>query len=120
MTDTYGIALSGMNAYATRLGVSANNVANAQTPDYKPQEVTQQSVPDGGVQTTVGDSANDSYQTYQPDSANANSQGFVSMPNVDYASEAVEQRMDVAGYKANAAVIKTLSAMDKDLLNITA
>jgi len=120
MNPAYNIALSGMNAYATRMGVSANNVANAQTPDYQKQEAVQSAVAGGGVSVEVQDIKADSYEAYQPDSPAANQQGYVTMPNVDYATEAVEQRMDVAGYTANAAVIRTLSSMDRDLLNITA
>lgn len=120
MNAAYGIALSGLNAYATRMGVSANNVANAVTPDYQPQEVAQTAQANGGVSVEVQNSDSGTVPVYSPDSGLADSQGYVNLPNVDYAQEAVEQRMDVAGYKANAAVIKTLAAMDKDLLNITA
>ena len=119
MISAYNIALSGLNANATRVAVSANNVANAQTPDYQPEEVAQSSVAGGGVSVEVQESDAGTYQSYQPDSAGANDEGFVSMPNVDYAAEAVDQRMAVAGYKANAAVIRTLSAMDRDLLDIS-
>lgn len=120
MTSTYDIALSGLNAYATRLSVSANNVANAATPNYQKQEVVQSAEAGGGVAVAVQNSADGSQPVYSPDSADANSQGLVNLPNVDFAQEAVEQRMAVAGYAANAAVIKTLAAMDKDLLDIRA
>lgn len=118
MSSSYSIALSGMNAYATRIGVSANNVANAQTPNYQPQAVEQTAQAEGGVSVRVGNSAAGTSQAYQPNSEGADEQGMVNVPNVDFAQEAIEQRMDVAGYKANAAVIRTLSAMDKDLLNL--
>lgn len=120
MNPAYSIALSGMNAYATRVDVSANNVANALTPDYRKQEAVQSAVTGGGVAIEVREIAADSYEAYQPDAPAANEQGYVSLPNVDYAAEAVEQRMAVAGYTANASVIRTLSAMDRDLLDIKA
>lgn len=119
-TNAYSTALSGMNANATRVAVSANNVANARTPDYQPQEVVQTSQAGGGVDVSVTESSAGASSYYQPDTPGANAEGYVSMPNVDYGAEAVEQRMAVAGYKANAAVIKTLAAMDKDLLDIQA
>ncbi len=120
MISAYNTALSGMNANATRVAVSANNVANARTPDYNAQEVVQTAQVGGGVDVTVQDADNGTLPAYQPDAPGADSQGYVQMPNVDYAAEAVEQRMAVAGYASNAAVIKTLAAMDKDLLDIKA
>lgn len=40
MTDALSIAGSALQAQQVNLGVIANNVANADTPGYKPQQVT--------------------------------------------------------------------------------
>jgi len=40
MTDALSIAGSALQAQQINLGVIANNVANADTPGYKPQQVT--------------------------------------------------------------------------------
>ena len=40
MTDALSIAGSALQAQQINLGVIANNVANAETPGYKPQQVT--------------------------------------------------------------------------------
>ena len=48
------IGLSGMRAAQLRLDVGAHNIANAQTPGFQRQRVTQTAVPDtGGVQARV-------------------------------------------------------------------
>jgi flagellar hook-associated protein FlgK len=49
MNALASIALSGINAAQLRLGASAHNIANAQTPGFRRQLVTQQAVPEGGV-----------------------------------------------------------------------
>jgi flagellar hook protein FlgE len=61
MSNIASIALSGMNAASLHMGASAHNVANLQTPGFRRQVATQQSMPQGGVAvtlsqaTTVGD-----------------------------------------------------------------
>lgn len=64
--DPITTALSGMNAAATRIGVSANNVANSQSTvaeqngqtvnkPYVPQQVEQKTQGSGGVSTSLRD-----------------------------------------------------------------
>jgi flagellar hook-associated protein FlgK len=53
MNALSSIALSGLHAAQTRLGSSAHNIANAVTPGFRRQVVTQQTVPNGGVATAV-------------------------------------------------------------------
>ena len=56
--ETLGIALSGMQSAETRLAVSAHNVANLLTEDFRPQRVHQSQAPNGGAQTRVLQSQN--------------------------------------------------------------
>jgi len=80
-----GIALSGMNAQTNRLAAVANNIANADTPDYRRQIVTPISTSDyAGVGTTVASGAGD----------------------VDLAAEMLELSEAELSYKANAAVFE--------------
>jgi flagellar hook-associated protein FlgK len=52
--STTSIALSGMNAAMLQLDVSAGNIANAQTPNYRKQAVENVAAPDGqGVKSTI-------------------------------------------------------------------
>lgn len=53
MNALASIALSGINAAQLRLGASAHNIANAQTPGFGRQLVTQQAVPEGGVSASL-------------------------------------------------------------------
>lgn len=127
MSDAMNIALSGLNLNAKRVGVSANNVANMTTSGpadnpgaaYQPQRVQAVSAGEGGgVNAVVQNTDPATFPAYSPNDANANAEGMVAMPNVNLEAEMVEQMMAVTGYKANAAAIKTLAAMDKALLDI--
>ncbi|HIF95027.1 MAG TPA: flagellar basal body rod protein [Myxococcales bacterium] len=50
---TLGIALSGIQSAQTRIGVSAHNVANYLTEDFRPQRVVQTAAPSGGTRARV-------------------------------------------------------------------
>ncbi len=53
MGSISAIASSGLNAAQRRLEVSAHNIANADTPNFRRQEVVQQTQEGGGVSTSV-------------------------------------------------------------------
>ena len=53
MSPLSSIALSGLQAAQTRMSSSAHNIANAVTPGFRRQLVAQQTVPEGGVTTTI-------------------------------------------------------------------
>lgn len=53
MNPLSSIALSGLAAAQQRLRASAHNIANAQTPGFRRQLVTQQAMPEGGVRATL-------------------------------------------------------------------
>lgn len=123
-------ALSGMKAAEYRLGVSANNVANALSTGrvgakageadaaYQAQTTVQSSVAGGGVTATTQPATPPTVNAYAPTDANANGEGLVELPNVDFTIEQVEQMMSVTGYKANAEVVRTQQSMDRALLDI--
>ncbi|MFO1217947.1 MAG: flagellar basal body protein [Burkholderiaceae bacterium] len=56
MNTLASIALSGLQAAQQRMGASAHNIANAQTPGFHRQLVQQQASPDGGVATQLAGS----------------------------------------------------------------
>jgi len=98
MNSVPSIAGSALSAYGIRQAVTANNVANIETPDFKASTVTLQEKTTGGVQASVS-KTNDT---------------------VDISREAVNMISNSNGFKAN---IKTLQAQDemaKELLNIKA
>ncbi len=90
MNSTSSIAMSGLNAASTRLNVSAHNIANSQTPDFKPQRVQQTALAEGGVNVTV-----DSADTAQ------------AAPLANLAKDLVTQMVAAYEFKANLKVIQT-------------
>lgn len=53
MSSVSAIALSGMQAAQTALGVSGHNIANAATRNFRRQEAVNASSAEGGVATTL-------------------------------------------------------------------
>ncbi|MFZ4125569.1 MAG: flagellar basal body protein [Rickettsiales bacterium] len=99
MIDASKIALTGLNASERRLAVSANNTANATTPNFTAQRVVQSSVVEGGVRTDV---------------VNVEGEG------VSLEQEAIDQNLATYTFKANLKVLKAKEEMDKALLDINA
>jgi flagellar basal-body rod protein FlgC len=136
MSSISTIALSGMNAAARRLDVSASNVANVRSDGalpgadgtvpagapqaYAPLELVQTANADGGTQTSVT-TANPSFVAISdPQAPFANQDGLVAAPNVDLAQELVGQMLASYSFAANASVMTADNHMTKSLLDITA
>lgn len=128
--DPINIALSGLNAAQTRLAVSANNVANAQSTTqvvdgktvnkpYVPQQVDQQTQNAGGVATTLRDVAPPSVPVFAPDNPASGEDGIVQFPNVNLETEVANQLLATNSYKANLAVMKRANETYDSLLDIT-
>lgn len=109
MSDIFGIAASGMQAAQYELSVSANNIANSDTPGYKSQQPDLVDLSGGGV-GVAGTSTDATPGPILPDG----SQGS----NVDLAREVVNSIQARNLYTANADVFKTADQMYGTLLNI--
>jgi flagellar basal-body rod protein FlgC len=136
MSSISTIALSGMNAAARRLQVSASNIANAtstgalpgangtvpagQPQAYAPLELVQTTSAGGGTQTNVGAVTPSTIAVSDPQASFANQNGLVAAPNVDLTLELVSQVIASDSYAANATVMKADDRMNKALFNITA
>lgn len=96
MNDVSSIAQSGIEAFTTRLAVSADNIANAATENFKASKVSISSRENGGVEATVTKTAD----------------------SVDISREAVEMMSTVNGFKANLQVMKSDQEMTRSLLDI--
>ncbi len=128
--NAIGIAATGLMAASTRLTASAQNVANADTtgstaagggaPPYQPWLVVQTSTASGGVSASLQRSSAPYLQAYAPDSPQADAEGMIGVPDVDYASETVEQVSAMASFKANLAIIRAADEMQKSLLDTLA
>jgi flagellar basal-body rod protein FlgC len=106
--DVMTVAASGMKAAETRLSVSANNVANADTPGFKASRVDTVELSGGGVQTVI--SRDNSAGPANPDGSEGS--------NVDLAAEQVAMVRDATYYAANAAVVKVANRMLGSLLDM--
>lgn len=133
MSEALTIAVSGLNAAVKRVVNSASNLVNASSTgrlpsssnekatSYQPTDVValSNSVGDNnlGVRTTTRTREPAYSAAFDPESPDANSEGFIAVPNVDIASEIIAMKMAEISYKANAAVIRTEEKMDKELLD---
>lgn len=134
MSIASSIALSGLRAASLRLQASANNVANAYSAGplpgspasasypgpYVPERVDQVANAGGGTSATVNAVSPASVSTYDPGAPYADGNGMVAMPNVDFASEIVQQLMAQIAFAANVKVLKADAQMTSALLDIKA
>ncbi len=126
MNVTRSIALSGIQAAATRLQVSAGNVANAtargEAPAdggeaqglYRPGEVVQTAAANGGTEAKTRPVEPAHITVPDPNSDS----GTAAVPNVDLAKEVAEQAISEVAYKANAEVLRTVGELERTLLDI--
>jgi flagellar basal body rod protein FlgB len=104
--SSVSIGLSGMRAAQLRLDTSAHNVANAQTPDFQRQVVTQTARPGlGGVDA----------QVHQEVAGTSASGDFGHL-----AEDMVAQRMSVYSFAANLRTVETEDRMLGTLLDTRA
>jgi flagellar basal-body rod protein FlgC len=121
--SVYSTALSALTAQGKALAAYASNIANAgdETPKngsaYIPVDPVFIST-EGGVAAQYVPVNPPSISVYNPDSANADENGLVSLPNIDLQDQVVGTILSKNAYAANAKVIKAQSDMDKALLDI--
>jgi flagellar basal-body rod protein FlgC len=136
------LAATGLTAERLRMDVTAENLANAQTPGYRRQDValTQASGgggfgatlagalgvsgvdgsgSPGGVQVSgiVSDPTPDRL-VYDPTNPSANAQGYVSMPNVNTVTEMVDLIDESRSYEANVTAMQTAKQMYTKTLDL--
>lgn len=132
MINAIQIALSGLNAASKKVEASASNIANLTTegslsgegkPPYSAVTTVQDAVTtqDGngaGVKSTIIPKNTPFVPAYSPDSPFADENGFIGVPNVNLAEEAVNISISKTTFKANTKIIQAASDMSKDLLSI--
>jgi flagellar basal-body rod protein FlgC len=132
MSSIGSIAASGMLAAMQRLQVSADNVANANSDGplpsapatvqaqypaaYTPQQVDQVETAGGGTAAAIVSSvAPGTVATFDPGAPYADANGLVASPNVDYATEAMQQVTASYEFAFNALVMRVYSQISKSL-----
>lgn len=98
MADVTSIAAGALAAFSVKQTVTANNVANINTPNYRASTVVMQKDNAGGVSAAI-------------------SQGS---DRVELSREATDMIATGHAFKANLKVLKAADEMTKELLNIKA
>jgi flagellar basal-body rod protein FlgC len=138
--DAIDISASGLTANRTRMDVTAENLANAETTrgangqPYQRQEVVLQQIGGfgaalagamnqttaaGGVQVSgiVSDPTPDQL-VYDPGNPDADSKGYVKMPNVNSVTEMVDMIDESRSYEANVTAMNTSKDMYQKTLDL--
>jgi flagellar basal-body rod protein FlgC len=140
--DSLSIAASGLSAERTRMDVTSENLANAQTTSaaggqpYQRQEVVLQEVggssfgqtlagamnnpaTPGGVEVAgiVNDPTPDQL-VYDPGHPGANKQGYVKMPNVNPVTEMTDLIDESDSYQADVTAMDTTKTMFSKTLDL--
>jgi flagellar basal-body rod protein FlgC len=132
--SSFDISASGIHAQRTRLDVIANNIANAETTrsveggPYRRQMVTFRAAYDearrnfpviAGVE--VGEIVEDPTEprmVYDPGHPDADSSGYVRLPNVNVVEEMVDMVSATRAYEANVAALNAAKGMINTAIEI--
>lgn len=108
-------ALSGLTAFSTQLNVSAHNVANVMTNEFKKSRTEFVALETGGVLPVIQKN-----ESAGPFILNNTGYGpaLLELSNVDLGEEAVNQIIGQRGFEANLQAIKTADDMLGSLLDI--
>jgi len=136
--NSFAPSVSGLQAASRGIEAYASNIANAHTtappkdakvrpvepateaprprkdepskPVFRPQQVTYTAEDGGGVRARVQDREPSHAMRYDPTDVNADSEGMVAVPRVDYAREFVDIEQAQRSFEAN---LKAIEAQDE-------
>ncbi len=115
MISAYQSALSGLQAFGTRLQSNSNNIANANTNGFKKTVVTNASAAPQGVKAHVNSSSTPGTSVFQETNSGTE---LVELSNVDLATELVDMNQNSIMYKANLKTIESVNDMTGALLDL--
>jgi flagellar basal-body rod protein FlgC len=127
MFDALEISGTGLTAQRLRMDVTAENLANAQSTNYRRKEVVLQQASFGdtldaasrGVEVAgVVQDSSPGKRVYDPGNPAADAQGYVTMPNVDSVTEMVDLIGSSRAYEANVTAMQTAKTMFARTLDI--
>ena len=123
--DALDVSGSGLSAERLRMDVTAQNLANAQTPGYRRKTVVVQESFDQslgkamGVKATgIAEDQTPNRQVYDPGNPAADARGYVSMPSVNSVTEMVDLISASRGYEANVTAMQTAKTMFTKTLDV--
>jgi len=117
MIPAVNSALSGLQAFGTKMNSNANNIANVSSEGYKKSRVTLANQAPQGVKASV--ETIDSPGTMRLEETNNGSE-LVELSNVDLAKELPDSQMNARFYQANLKTLQTVDEMTESLFKITA
>ncbi len=114
MSAAFGIAISAIRALFTKLDVTANNIANANTDSFKKSRVDMQESAPGGVKVSIStvDTPGDLVPPAEGETAARETS------NVSLEEEMVNLIITQYTFSANLKTLKTEEEMQKNLLDI--
>ncbi|WP_339635020.1 flagellar basal body rod C-terminal domain-containing protein [uncultured Sneathiella sp.] len=128
MTTILGSTISGMTAATKRVEVSAQNIVNANTvgtpgakgenESYKAVEPVQTTDEAGAPTVRVRERDPATVSGFAPNNPLANDEGLIESPNVDLASEIINQNLALHSYKANVKMFEVWNELQKVTLDI--
>ena len=122
LSNSLGIASSGMQAQSARLRLVAENMANTDTPGYRRKTASFEQMYDG-VQGAVKQSRveldrTDLPQVFDPSHPMADESGYVRMSNVSLAVEIADAREAQRSYEANISIFDQARRMYGGVLDL--
>jgi len=115
MIPAYQSALTGLQAFSTKLQSNSNNIANTNTTGFKKTMVTNANVARQGVKAQVNKVSTPGTKVFQETDAEVE---LVELSNVDLGRELVDMNLNSTMYKANLKTIETVNDMTGALLNL--
>ena len=132
--DALDISASGLIAERTRMDVTSQNLANAQSTGYRRQDVVLRPA-DGGFASVLGQAIGGSgargvevaevvtdesaqRRVYDPGHPDADAQGYVELPNVNAVTEMTDLISASRAYEANVTALQTAKQMFSKTLEL--
>lgn len=120
------ISASGLQAQRMRIDLIAENLANAETTrtsdgagPYRRLQSVFEAMPDGGVAVTdIVPDPREGQKIYEPGHPDADTSGYVTMPNVNPVEEMVDLVSATRAYEANITALNASKAMTRKALEI--
>jgi flagellar hook protein FlgE len=115
MISGYQAALTGLQAFGTKIQSNSNNIANVNTDGFKKTRVTMSSVDPQGVRPHVDKVNSTGTSVFKETNEGME---LVELSNVDLGKELPEMSLNSLMYKANLKTIQTVEEMTGALLKI--
>ena len=120
-SDALRITMSGMQAQATRLRLTAENIANAETPGYHRKTVSFEAMAGDTEAVVTGPVRLDQSaleRIHDPSNPLADAEGYVDGSNVNLLLEMTDAREASRSYEANLKMFEQTRSMSTALLDL--